>query len=75
VVFTGFPIDAEDAKGNTLLLVAAQNCNRRMVEMLLARGASINHRNSQGNTALHFAIVYDPEGLLGMRSYLASAAC
>ena len=27
----GLPIDADDEKGNTLLLVAAQNCNRKMV--------------------------------------------
>jgi len=37
-------VDAEDEKGNTLLIVACQNCNRRMVEMLLARSANINHQ-------------------------------
>lgn len=61
----GFPIDGEDEKGNTLLLVAAQNSNRRMVEMLLLRGANINHQNAQGNTALHYALAFDPEGTLG----------
>ena len=47
-----------------MLLVAAQNCNRRMAEMLCARGAAINHQNAQGNTALHFAMSFDTEGLL-----------
>ena len=64
-VCTGFPIDAEDEKGNTLLLVASQNSNRRLVEMLLVRGADINHQNAQGNTALHFALTFDSEGHLG----------
>ena len=29
------------------------------------RGASVNHQNGQGNTALHFALAFDSEGLLG----------
>jgi hypothetical protein len=44
----GFSVDGEDEKGNTLLLVACQNSNRRMVEMLLLRGAAVNHQNGQG---------------------------
>lgn len=68
--FTGFPIDAEDEKGNTLLLIAAQNSNKRLVEMLLVRGASINHQNAQGNTALHYALNFDTEGAIG--EYLIS---
>ena len=35
------------------------------MEMLLLRGANINHQNAQGNTALHFALAFDPEGTLG----------
>jgi ankyrin repeat protein len=46
------------------LLVASQNSNRKMVEMLIARGAAINHQNAQGNTALHFAMSFDKEGLI-----------
>lgn len=60
-----FPVDSEDERGNTLLLVAAQNSNKKLVEMLLVRGANINHQNAQGNTALHFAIAFDSEGQLG----------
>ena len=61
----GFPVEAEDEGGNTLLLTACQNSNRRIVEMLLIRGANINHQNAQGNTPLHFALAFDKEGLLG----------
>ena len=61
----GFPADAEDGDGNTLLLMAAQQCNKRIVEMLIIRGANINHQNAQGNTALHFALAFDTQGLIG----------
>jgi ankyrin repeat protein len=61
----GFSLEAEDEKGNTLLLVACQNSNRRLVEMLLVRGANINHQNAQGNTALHYALAFDASGQLG----------
>jgi len=60
-----FPIDSQDEKGNTLLLLAAQNCNRKMLELTLNRGANINHQNTGGNSALHFAMAYDAEGSLG----------
>ncbi|KAF1778577.1 Alpha/Beta hydrolase fold [Phytophthora cactorum] len=66
----GFPIDNEDDKGNTLLLLACQNVNQKMVELLVARRANVNHRNAQGNTPLHFAMAYDGEGVLG--EYLIS---
>ncbi|KAG2766652.1 hypothetical protein PC129_g6452 [Phytophthora cactorum] len=66
----GFPIDSEDDKGNTLLLLACQNVNQKMVELLVARRANVNHRNAQGNTPLHFAMAYDGEGVLG--EYLIS---
>lgn len=56
-----FPIDEPDEKGNTLLLVAAQNCNKKLIELCLNRGAQINHQNAHGNTALHFAMAYDTE--------------
>ncbi|GMF43018.1 unnamed protein product [Phytophthora fragariaefolia] len=61
----GFPIDSEDDKGNTLLLLACQNVNQRMVELLVTRRANVNHRNAQGNTPLHFAMAYDGDGVLG----------
>lgn len=60
----GFEVDKEDEKGNTLLCIAAQNVNIKMVELLLGRNANINHSNANGNTPLHFAMAYDPEGTL-----------
>jgi len=33
--------------------------------MLLLRGANVNHQASNGNTALHFALAFDTEGMLG----------
>lgn len=60
-----FPVDSQDDKGNTLLLLGAQNVNKKLLELCLNRGANINHQNTSGNTALHFAMAYDAEGTLG----------
>ena len=60
-----FPVDSQDDKGNTLLLIGAQNCNKRLMELVLARGADINHQNAQGNTAMHFGMAYDTDGTMG----------
>lgn len=60
----GFPVDGEDERGNTLLLVAVQNRNKKLCELLLLRGANINHQNAAGNTALHYAVELDPSGQL-----------
>jgi hypothetical protein len=61
----GFEIDAQDGKGNTILMVAAQQRLKKMIEMLLNRGADINHQNTAGNTPLHYAMTYDTDGLTG----------
>jgi hypothetical protein len=61
----GFPVDTADQYGNTLLLLAAQQTNQRIVEMLMDRRANINHQNNLGNTALHYAMAYDTDGALG----------
>ena len=60
-----FPVDSQDDKGNTLLLIGAQNCNRKLMELVLARGSNINHQNAHGNSALHFVMAYDTDGTLG----------
>ena len=62
---SNFDINAENEEGNTLLLVACQNANRRMAELLIHRRAAINHQNAHGNTALHFAMAFDTSGELG----------
>ena len=61
----GFAINTEDEFGNTLLIVGAQQVNLGLCEMLLKRQAHVNRQNHQGNTALHYAMAYDPSGDLG----------
>ncbi|CAM9834566.1 unnamed protein product, partial [Sphacelaria rigidula] len=64
----GFDIESEDETGNTLLIIAVQQLQVRLiavVEFLLKRGANINHANAAGNTALHFAMSYDTSGKMG----------
>jgi alpha-beta hydrolase superfamily lysophospholipase len=61
----GFPVDTVDEHGNTLLSVSCQQVNQRVCEMLLDRRANINHQNNLGNTPLHYAMAYEPEGVLG----------
>ena len=39
------PIDAKDDLGNTLLMLACQNGNKRIVKLCLRRGANINTQN------------------------------
>jgi Ankyrin repeats (many copies) len=50
----GVPVDVRDEHGNTLLIIACQNGNKRVTKALLRRGANINARNLRGNTPLHF---------------------
>jgi hypothetical protein len=50
----GIPIDIRDPFGNTLLIIACQNGNKRVAKAILRRGANINARNLKGNTPLHY---------------------
>jgi hypothetical protein len=56
-------IDHKDRSGNTLLLCAAQNGNKRIIKLMLRRGANINESNVGGNTALHYCYAYKFESL------------
>ncbi len=47
-------VETSDSHGNTLLLVATQQGNKRLVKMLLRRGAKINAQNGDGCSVLHF---------------------
>jgi hypothetical protein len=47
-----------DHAGNSLLIVAAQNGNKRVIKELLRKGADPNTRNDKGNTALHYLFAY-----------------
>ena len=54
----GAPVDMADEDGNTLLIVAAQNGQKRIAKFLLRNGADIDGENFRENTALHFAREY-----------------
>ena len=51
-------MDYKDEQGNTLLHIAAQNGNRRMIKLCLRREADINSQNLGGQTPLHYAYAY-----------------
>jgi len=54
----GAPCEKKDEFGNTALIAAAQNGNRRFIKVLLRYGADFNAQNKMGNTALHYCKEY-----------------
>jgi hypothetical protein len=77
----GFDIEGEDAAGNTLFLVAAMHGHKRLLDLLLARGANMNHQNTDGNCALHFCMdpgtrrLADPDGSVAKYLVMHGAHC
>ena len=55
-VDAGLPVDLTNAKGDTLLLLAAYHDHPGTVAALLARGADVTRRNDRGQTALAAAV-------------------
>lgn len=51
-------LEATDENGNSLLHVACQNNNRRIVKLLVKNGISVNAQNDKGNTPLHYCYQY-----------------
>lgn len=52
-------IDETDEFGNTPLIVAAQHLNRyEVLEFLISRNATLEHKNGAGSTALTLALYY-----------------
>lgn len=66
------PIDYQDDLGNSLLHIASQNGNKRLVKLCLRRGASLDLANLQGQTALHYAFGY---GYADVGEYLVKKGC
>jgi len=52
MVVHGLPIDLQDHKGNTLLMLAVYNDHFKTAKMLLEHGASVDKRNDRGQTPL-----------------------
>ncbi len=48
----GMPVNLSDAKGNSLLMLAAYNGRYATTASLIARGAEIDRRNDRGQTPL-----------------------
>ncbi len=65
----GIDPDSKDNFGNTILIIAAQNGNKRIAKMALRYGAQINMFNIMGNTALHFCYEYN---YIDLAEYLIS---
>ncbi len=65
----GMPVDTRDKHGNTLLHVACQNGNKKLVKALLRKHANIDATNQNGNTGLHFCFMY---AYYGLGEYLIS---
>ena len=63
----GVDIDTADEYGNTLLLLTAQQGNKKLCKFLLRRGAYINAQNHSGNTVLHYLHKY---GHLDLADYM-----
>ncbi len=60
-------IKAEDLSGNTASHYFAQYGNSLKLEQLLNLGAEINHKNAQGLTPLHLAIMHRKNSILEIR--------
>jgi len=60
----GLDADAttEDGLERTGVHVAALTCDRRMAAIFLRYGAFVSHRDTFGNTPLHYAYALDPSG-------------
>jgi hypothetical protein len=49
-------LNTEDSDGYTPLMYVVKHCNEQLVSLLLSRGAEINHKNKQGETAMTVAV-------------------
>ncbi len=63
----GIEVDSSDEHGNTLLILAGQQGNKKLCKFLLRRGAYINAQNHAGNTILHYLYEY---GHVDLAEYL-----
>lgn len=62
----GLAVDARDAKGNTLLMLASYHGRTEVVKLLLKSGATVDLRNDKGQT---------PLGGVAFKGYARSPPC
>jgi hypothetical protein len=53
-----FHINRGAEHNNSLLIIAAQNGNIKILKYLVSKGANPNHQTDTGQTAAHFAVEY-----------------
>lgn len=68
----GLPVNLTNAKGDTLLILAAYHRHADLVQALLDRGADHRRVNDNGQTALAAAVFRQDEGIV--RALLAAGA-
>ena len=49
-------VSSEDNDGMTPLHIACQNGHTKIAELLLDRGAEVDHKNAEGSTPLNLAV-------------------
>jgi len=59
----GFNVDAQDSKGNTILITACQNNNKKIVKLCLRRGCDVMIKNHKGHDALYYCTLYQHDAL------------
>ncbi|HZK58698.1 MAG TPA: ankyrin repeat domain-containing protein [Cryobacterium sp.] len=64
MIDAGVPIDIRNARGDTLLIVAAYQQHRETVAELLRRGADTSAVNAMGQTAISCAVFRNNEEIL-----------
>ena len=69
ILRAGLDPNSRDEKGNTILIMAAQNNHKHILKLALKHGGHINMYNAMGNTALHFCTEY---GYTTLGEYLLS---
>ena len=68
----GIPVDATDADGNTLLLLAAYHGRPETVDALIGRGADVDARNNRDQSPVAGALFKGEEAVV--RSLVAAGA-
>jgi hypothetical protein len=58
LVAAGARLDLRDDNQNSVLMLAARNCGKRTIGVLVDAGAKVGDRNGSGLTALGFALLY-----------------